>query len=170
MNASTTEKDRLTQAEAAYDRGQVHHNNRRYKEALAEFLTARKLDPDNDRYHFKVAASYHNTDQIEKSIEEYASLIARLERGPFKELLVQALAFKGGNLAMLKRFDEAEILIERALEMDSVSATGLAMKGELFLERGQVEEALEYIKTAHELDPANRIVLALRDRALARKM
>jgi len=168
MTKSTESANRLTKAAEAFDRGQLHHNNRRYPEALTEFLKARELDPDTDRYHFKVAASYHNTDQYQRAIDEYTALISRLEGKPFTELLALALAFKGGNLAILKRFAEAEALIDRALEMDSVSLVGLAMKGELRLEQGRVAEALEWLTQAHEIDPSNRIVNVLRERAVAR--
>lgn len=153
-------------AEAAYDRGQRHHSNRRFDSALEDFLRAHQLDPENDRYLFKVAAAYHNTGQFQESADKYSALIVLLEQKPFKEQLLLALAYKGGNLAKLGKYDEAEELIERALEMDSVSAIGLAMKGQLLLSQNLIHDALEIIKRAHEIDPTNKIVNALRDQAL----
>ncbi len=156
----------LIEAQAAYDKGELHHSNRRFESALHEFKRAHQLAPDNDRYLFKVAASYHNTEQYEKSAEMYAALIARLENQPFREALLLALAYRGGNLAMLGRFEEAEELIEKALEMDSVSVIGLAMKAQLFLSSGRPREALTHIQRAHEIDPGNKIVSAIRNRIL----
>ncbi len=154
------------EAQAAFDRGELHHSNRRFRNALQEFKEAHYLAPDNDRYLFKVAAAYHNTEQYEKSAEMYSELIERLENKPFREALLLALAYRGGNLAMLGHFSEAEKLIERALEMDSVSVIGLAMKAQLYSSRGLPREALDFIQRAHEIDPGNKIVCAIRNRIL----
>ena len=165
-NSKTDQQERLTDAEAAYHRGQLHHSNRRFDSALEDFLEACKLDPESDRYLFKVAAAFHNTGQFQQAADSYTRLIEILEDKPFKEQLLLAFAYKGGNLARLGRFDEAEELIERALEMDSVSPIGLAMKGQLFLSQGKKSEALEFIRRALEIDPENKIVNALREIAL----
>jgi len=154
------------EARAAFDKGGLHHSNRRFVDALREFKTAQCLDPDNNRYLFKVAAAYHNTEQYEKSAEMYAELINRLENQPFREALLLALAYRGGNLAMLGQYAEAGRLIERALEMDSVSVIGLAMKAQLHLSQGYLREALDYIQRAHEIDPGHKIVCAIRNRIL----
>ncbi len=155
-----------SEAQIAFDKGELHHSNRRFGEALREFKEAHQLAPANDRYLFKVAAAYHNTEQYEKSAEMYAELIERLENEPFCEALLLALAYRGGNLAMLGQFDEAEKLIERALEMDSVSVIGLAMKAQLKLSSGKPRDALDFIRRAHEIDPGNKIVSAIRNRIL----
>ncbi len=165
-NSDTNQQERLTDAEAAYHSGQLHHSNRRFDSALEEFLKAYKLDPENDRYLFKVAAAYHNTGQFQQAADSYTSLIVILENKPFKEQLLLAFAYKGGNLAKLGKFDEAEQLIERALEMDSVSPISLAMKGQLFMSQGKKSEALDFIRRALEIDPENKIVNALREQAL----
>jgi len=154
------------EAREAYNRGELHHSNRRFHDALREFKRAHTLDPDNDRYMFKLAAAYHNTEQYELSAQMYAELIERLENKPFREALLLALAYRGGNLAMLGEYDEAARLIERALEMDSVSVIGLAMKAQLYLSQGYLREALDYIQRAHEIDPGNKIVCAIRNRIL----
>ena len=159
------ESKAISEARREFDHGELDHHNRRFENALAHYQKAHELDPENNRYLFKVAASYHNTGQIESAVDSYAELISRLEGKRFQERLVHAIAFKGGNLAMLKKFDEAEALIERALEMDSVSVVGLAMKGELLLELGKRSEALEFIQHAIEIDPDNKIALALKKRA-----
>ena len=159
-------KHNSQEARAAFDKGELHHSNRRFVDALREFKAAYRLDPDNDRYLFKVAAAYHNTEQYEKSAEMYAELIERLENKPFREALLLALAYRGGNLAMLGKYDEARELIDKALEMDSVSVIGLAMKAQLYLSQGYPRDALEYIQRAHEIDPGNKIVCAIRNRAL----
>lgn len=155
----------ISQARQEFDQGELDHHNRRFEKALTHYQRAHELDPENDRYLFKVAASLHNTGQLDKAVDSYTELIGRLEEKPFEERLVHAIAFKGGNLAMLKRFEEAEALIDRALEMDSVSVVGLAMRGELLLELGRRSEALEHIQHAIEIEPDNKIALALKKRA-----
>ncbi|MFQ5607774.1 MAG: tetratricopeptide repeat protein [Candidatus Zixiibacteriota bacterium] len=167
LNSSKTKSSqRAIEAQAAYDRGQLHHSNRRFDAALEEFLAAYRLESENDRYLFKVAAAYHNTGKFQEAVDAYSELITLLEVKPFKEQLLLAFAYKGGNLAKLGQFDEAGELIERALEMDSVSPIGLAMKGQLFLSQGKKSEALEFIRRALEIDPENKIVNALRVIAL----
>ena len=156
--------DKRQAAEQAFQRGLLHHSNRRWEQALVEFEAACEIDPQNDRYLFKLSAAYHNTGQYERSAEMYTKLINILRQRPFKEQLLLALAYKGGNLALLKRFDEAERLINEALEMDSVSPIGLGMKGLLLHEMGESKKALEVIKLAHEVDPSNKIVNAIRDK------
>lgn len=154
------------EAEAAYDAGQTHHSNRRYHKALEAFQRAHELNPENDRYLFKLAAAYHNTGEYLKSAEMYRVLIDLLRQRPFKEQLLLALAYRGGNLALLKRFEEAEALIEEALEMDSVSPIGLAMKGLFYLCQDRPKKALEFLNLAEEIDPTNKIVIAIRARTL----
>lgn len=154
------------QALDAYQRGELHHSNRRFQPASKEFAQAHELDPENDRYLFKLAAAYHNTGDYQLSVDKYSLLIERLRRKPFKEHLLLALAYKGGNLAILGDFSSAESLINEALEMDSVSPIALAMKGLWRLKQGQLQKALEQFKLAHEIDPTNNIVKALRAEAL----
>ena len=165
-NSETDQQEKLTDAEAAYHRGQLHHSNRRFESALEDFLTAYEIDPESDRYLFKLAAAYHNTGKFQEAADSYSRLIEILQDKPFKEQLLLAFAYKGGNLAKLGKFTEAEELIEQALEMDSVSPIGLAMKGQLFLSQGKKSEALDYIHRALEIDPENKIVNALREIAL----
>ncbi|MCH9030860.1 MAG: tetratricopeptide repeat protein, partial [candidate division Zixibacteria bacterium] len=164
-NTDDVESKVISQARKEFDQGELDHHNRRFEKALKHYKKARELDPENNRYLFKVAASYHNTGQIKDAVDSYTELIGRLEGKPFEERLVHAIAFKGGNLAILKRFEEAEALIDRALEMDSVSVVGLAMKGELLIELGRQSEAREYIQHAIEIEPDNKIALALKKRA-----
>lgn len=167
MNA----RDQQTAANKAldcYNRGELHHSNRRFAAALVEYSRAHDLEPENDRFLFKLAAAYHNSAEYELSVEKYTELIVRLRAKPFSEHLLLALAYKGGNLAILGDFAGAKELIDEALEMDSVSPIALAMKGLLYFKQGKTHKALEQFKLAHEIDPTNKIVKVLRTEALER--
>ena len=161
--------EQARKAEAAYDEGQLHHSNRRYQKALEAFKLAHETDPENDRYLFKLAAAYHNTGEYQRSADKYFELIELLRQRPFKEQLLLALAYRGGNLALLGNLAEAEALIEEALEMDSVSPIGLAMKGLFFLCQDDPKRALEFLDLALEIDPTNKIVTKIREQALERQ-
>lgn len=165
MNAPNQQTS-ANEALDAYNRGELHHSNRRFEQALKEYLKAHELDPENDRYLFKLAAAHHNMGQYQLSVDRYTELIDRLRQKPFKEHLLLALAYKGGNLVMLGDYLTAEALIDEALEMDSVSPTALAMRGLLRLKQGKTHDALEDFKLAHEIDPTNKIVNVLRAEAL----
>lgn len=156
----------ISEALDAFNRGELHHSNKRFVSAVAEYSKANALEPNDDRFLFKLAAAYHNTGEYQLSADKYTELITRLREKPFQEHLLLALAYKGGNLALLGDFKNAEPLIDEALEMDSVSPIALAMKGLLYFKQGATQKALEQFKRAHELDPANKIVKALRNKAL----
>jgi len=88
-------------------------------------------------------------DQWKKASQEFVTAIDMDPNEPSSWQLC------GECLIQLKRFNEAEAYLRKALELNPRSAETLVDLGQVFNVKGEVERAKEFIRRALAVDPAN---------------
>jgi len=126
---------------AAYERlGQL-------QEALAEYIRAADLDPQNVRYQLSAG-------RYLLAAARYDDALARAEKAlRIEPQNVDALVLHGNSLAHLKEFDRALADIEEAIRIDPENGTSYANLGAVQLAHGNRPEAEASLKKAIELAP-----------------
>jgi len=62
-------------AEAQLELGTLYENVGQYKEAVASFLEAIRLNPDSDTAHYRLAQTYRNLNQLDSAERELARYV-----------------------------------------------------------------------------------------------
>lgn len=128
---------------------------RYFKDALAWFLKARKLDPKNYRIGYAIGHLFVNSGQYEKAIVELENVAKNVNSNDsVAEMLVRAYNGKAYNSYKSgKKLKEGLRIIDKALNIRPNDGMLLSTKAELLFKLGRLNEAYDYIKKAIVLNP-----------------
>lgn len=118
-----------------------------YDEAEQQYLEIIRLTPDYRNYN-GLGIFYTNRGQFEKSVEAFKKAI---ELNPHHVLYI-SLSFA---LSKLGRADEALAAAKRSVEIKSTLLESRILLGDLYLKKGQREDALREYQAAFDLNPAD---------------
>ena len=118
--------------------------------ARQAFGDLEKLQQDLDRY-VKLSTLAYKWTQLQFDLKEKEYTAHTLS-------LADSLALRGTLLAEINRLDEAQDMLEQALELDSRNMTANEGMGMLCLQRKEYEKAGEYFTLAEELNSQSFLV------------
>jgi tetratricopeptide (TPR) repeat protein len=167
----------------------------RNTEAIAEYRTAIKLEPERAETHRNLANLLSNSSQLNEALAEYQSalkinpdyvsahynlalLLVKLDRpaeAMKQDLEVLRLdpdfANAHVNLAILLakngQYDEAIKHCDEVVRLDPASWFSRYLKGKVLLKKGRAQEAVESLKQALQIAPDNPYVLGYLAQVLA---
>lgn len=117
----------------------------RYDEALEQYDKAVAYRPDVEGLYLGRAEVLLRMDRLDEAIAQYR---AAADRWPESAMSLNALGYTLADRT--DQYDEAEKLIEKALELDPDSPAIIDSWGWVLYRQGHYEEALGYLETAYE--------------------
>ena len=126
-------------------KAQVLVSLERYQEALQYFDRVAAYRPEDESSHLARAELLLRMGDVEEAIRQYRVAV---KRWPDSAISLNALGYSLADLT--DRFDEAERLIRRALNMQPDNAAIIDSWGWILYRRGKNEEALEYLQNAYQ--------------------
>lgn len=135
---------------------QAYAQQRKYGQILAEIHPGNFDHQLNARLLVMRGDAQRELGQNDQAILSYDEA-ARYDSASLAPLLGQALA-----LMSLGRFDKAETLVDRALDLDPKDADAWYTKGSIAHARAQLQQALKHYSHALDLDPENYTVRVAR--------
>lgn len=124
----------------------TYQRNHIWSSALAMWTDTSAKSPNNARAAFQLAYAQWQAGQCSEAVNNYAR-VARLEKPDDRLLIDWALA-----LDCLEKPDEAVAKIREAMKTQP-SAHGYSVIGMIFGRRGRMDEALEALSMAEQMDP-----------------
>ncbi|MCR4784080.1 MAG: tetratricopeptide repeat protein [bacterium] len=138
-------------AELHRERAKRHYEAGEIKEAVEEFTEAYKFDPRDAEVLYKLAEIYGAAGFIDPAVD----FIQKSLRENFMDInswvmLANLYAQKGGAY-----MDLALEQLNQAMGIDANNTMVYYLRGNIMAQKGKKDEALENLKKALELDPAN---------------
>jgi tetratricopeptide (TPR) repeat protein len=121
----------------------------RYAEALAANQRARGLDPNNPNYVYNAGLIYLSQDDFRSAEKVFQLGIQKFPRAP---QLYQGL---GDTLIKLNRFQEAEVVLRTASNIDPLNSAIFVLLSKLYSSLGDERQFGEAATKAIEYGPAN---------------
>jgi rhomboid protease GluP len=118
-----------------------------YEKAAVTFEQITQLLPDDLSAQYDLGLAYGAAGDHEKAHQVFAKL-THLDPGADEYWLLL-----GSSLRQLKRWDEAEVALKRAVQINPSNHSALRELGWMRLDRGQAEAAAEQFKAALKLEP-----------------
>lgn len=125
------------------------------EKAKADLNAYLKHNPDDIDVEARVVTLIKKQGKMEETIVEYTKLI---DKYPESAMLYNA---RSDTYLVMKKLDKAMIDAEKAIEVDPKYALAQVTKGEIFMERGNMEEACKQFNLAVELGLDKRAVKSL---------
>lgn len=145
--------DKAMEAEFYGQLGDAYFSKKEYQEGQKNFDKALSIDPKSNlirnNYAYKLALA---NIQLEKA---YSMIQQVTESSPGMATYMDT---KGLILFMQKKYDEAFILFDEALKLNSKQADINEHLGDAYFKRNMVDKALEYWNIAKELGSENKIL------------
>jgi Tfp pilus assembly protein PilF len=135
--------------------GELLIKRRAYAEAIAYLKKGIAADPYSAVNHHLLGVAYNHVYDWKNAYNEF---VLAIEMDPNEPANWQLC---GEMLIHLKRFDEAEQYVRKALELHPESVDVLVSLAELYSKRGEVAGAKKYIEQALKIDPKNNRALEL---------
>jgi tetratricopeptide (TPR) repeat protein len=136
-------------ATARIDLGSTLEENNDLEKALAQFLIAWRLQPDNSMADINIGGILAMRGNLELSAVYYEHAAAQ---NPWNYLFYENY---GRELVTLKRYPEAAKAFTRAIEIDPHVATPHFLMARLLLKEGNNQAALGELDQAMKLEPQN---------------
>lgn len=139
--------DLLTQIDSSdkiyfYNIGVIYFSNQMYWQALSCFQQAEEILPDDVSLLFFIVLSHRNSKEYEEALKYCDKLISKnLERK-------KATLLKGNILAILKRFDEAILLIENEFSNSTKTDDYYFYLAEIFEMQDNFKKSIDYLNSA----------------------
>jgi tetratricopeptide (TPR) repeat protein len=132
-----------------YNMGSFYFSQRDYRQAIACYETAIRLQPRAIQPYVNISFAYHALDLDDKAVQ---SLRKACEIEP-KNLAANLNL--GLLLGEMKHFGEAESHLQKAMELDPKSAVAIYNLGVINAESGRMNPAIDYLRRAYGLQPGN---------------
>jgi len=145
----TSSKEKKVSAYLFYMRGDLYYNIEEYDNALNDYNTAIKLNDNNEEYFEGRGKLYIQTGAYELALKDFESCL-KLNDGN-----VSSRCNKAWALVFLERFDEAEEVIGKALNLDPRFAWGYKLRAHIHSKRSEKIKAIDDIFEAYACDPTN---------------
>ncbi|ODQ82684.1 hypothetical protein BABINDRAFT_5613 [Babjeviella inositovora NRRL Y-12698] len=140
-----------------YHQGQMYYLTGDLAQAEEQFEKAKLYNPDNVYAYIQLACIAYRNGQSADAEAKFAEARAKFPTSPeIPNYYGEILADKGDLAGSLKQFDTAARLQE-ALPNFSVGAVPLVNKATLISREGKVDEAVEILTKACELDPKSEL-------------
>jgi len=147
-------------------RGMIHLHLSNFDQATADFQEANRLDPEQTYATIGLGKLYSQRNEVEEAI--------RLLRGKLKDapadwklnFLLAAELLRNGAKPGEAEFAEARRRLDTALQARPGLAHAHALLGRIYLETGELEKAVEELRTAVRQDPRDKMALNHLMRAL----
>jgi tetratricopeptide (TPR) repeat protein len=134
-------------------KGLAYSRARDWKNAIASYQEALKLEPDNGQIRYKLGEAYERSDQTGEAIEQYGMVLAKNPRADYAMVALADVSLRVG------RYDEAikwygELIKQKPRKASLYGNLGLAYGG-----KGMAGEEIKQYKKALTLDPKNTVIL-----------
>ncbi|MGD0886384.1 MAG: tetratricopeptide repeat protein, partial [Thermodesulfovibrionales bacterium] len=129
------------------DLGNAYMDQNRLDEAVQEFITALKLNPDYAMAHYNLGNAYMDQNRLDEAVQEF---ITALKLNPDDATAYYNL---GNAYGKLNRLDEAIIEYKAALSMKPDYTDVYNNLGVAYLTQNRLDEAIHEFITALKLNP-----------------
>jgi tetratricopeptide (TPR) repeat protein len=136
-------------AKAAVERGEKLVVEKKYDEAIKEFNTAIRLDPNNAEAYQSRAGSWGYKSDWLRAIADCNEAIKLNPRA------TDSFYIRSSAWAQLDQYANAFKDLDQALDLDPKNAPALLLKGTLYGMQGKFDLALKYLDEAVKADPNN---------------
>jgi tetratricopeptide (TPR) repeat protein len=142
--------------------GRVFHAHELFPESAACYAEAARLDPSDYRWPYLAAQALEEIQEIDGAVARIEEAIA-LEPGsaPLHVLAAQLHEHRGDEASALESY-------RRAVEIDAHTAVAAFGIGRLLLSAGKLEEGIEWLERAKNLQPSAGAIRASLARAYRR--
>jgi len=131
-----------------YELGLLYYNQAQYADAVHYFEKAANGGyPKSNEYYENLGFAYLFTNDIEKGMENLSTVLAR------KPNNVTLLTDIGQAMYQAKRYDDALVYFQKAIDLNPKDARSLYMTGIIFLKKGQKEKGQAMCDKAISIDP-----------------
>lgn len=132
----------------------LYERQGRNADAITLLVGALAKKPGDETLLYTLGAAYQRQGQVEKSLEKMRAVLAvNPENAAAMNFIGYTLADQGQNL------DEAERLLNRALELRPDSGAFLDSLGWLYFRRGEPAKAVDMLERAAELAPGESVII-----------
>jgi type III secretion system low calcium response chaperone LcrH/SycD len=108
--------------EELYRLGYNYYNQGKYKEALTLFYTLTGVAPQNDRYMFALAASFHQLKDYQSAAFGFTVAYSLNLKNPLP------VYYAADCLINIKQFEEAIVILDKAIEVSADQGEYQALK------------------------------------------
>lgn len=145
---------------AHFLRGQVLHQQQRYKEAAGEYQLALTDEPDNGFYHAVLGNTLLQCDRWQDALNSATTALAKDPSSAYAHWVMALVRLERSQLK------EAEQAIQSAIELEPDDASNHGLLARIHFERASYESALNAAEAGLAYDPQNELCLTFRSRAL----
>lgn len=140
----------------AFKKGRTLHRARRYKEAIAAFEEAARLDPRQHVIFANMGEIHRSLRKYDKALENYTQALKVLKKNPDDKIGAKYQMNLGVLLGLSGKTNEALKAIEKALELNPTNASQAYFNlGATLVNSGKAEGAAESFKKSVEANPNN---------------
>ena len=151
---------------AHFLRGQFHLMYEDYGKATAEFLEARKLNPDLPRLEYSLGLAHLKNQLYQDAIQCFTNELKRYPEDFSSHFYIAYTQEAAGNIA------EAELWLGKAMKFEPDSPAAQALLGRIRMKQGRDQEALSALESSTRRNPQDtetRYVLARLYQKLGRR-
>jgi tetratricopeptide (TPR) repeat protein len=127
-------------------RADIYYSIEEYENAISDYSTAIKYQPEKSDYYISRAEAYYKTDKYNLAKLDYQKI---LEKNPGN---VEALAGLGRNYLEQGQFDNSEKTLNLLLKMDPENELGFYFRGMLRYQQKKYNQALDDILNCYTLN------------------
>jgi Flp pilus assembly protein TadD len=127
--------------------GNIFNETNQFAQAIQEYQTVLRLDPDSSSALTNMGVVYYKTNDLEAAVQQYeAALEIEPDDAETRYLL-------GAAYVQMEQLEQGKAEFEAALELDSQMAPPYIGLGNIYLLQGDLESALETLGQAVALSP-----------------
>jgi tetratricopeptide (TPR) repeat protein len=137
-----------------YQLGQIYMANKIYQEAESEFLKVKQIDPSFIYVYLSLGDLYALQGQYEKALKTLESMRMRVESSRKGELGAQVSKRLADLYSMMQQGEMAVEELIKLKETENTPALNIRI-GEIYVQQGAFDKAVDCFKEAWDLDPEN---------------
>lgn len=136
-----------------YERGRVYAALNKFIDAVKDFNTAIKLEPNNLDAYFNRALAKSALGDLDATVSDYREILKRYTSSSNSNILIGTVYNNiASSLIQMGELTDAERYLDRAMELEPNESYIWGTKGELLYQKGRYKECIETLNKAISLE------------------